>query len=55
MRRNEEEEEEEELFGNDSGSFRTSFGYHSGSIFESFLRLAGQMEPDRVWKATGPF
>ena len=34
---------------------RTSFGYHFEFIFGSFLRLAGEMEPDEVWKAPGPF
>ena len=24
-------------------------------FFGSFLRLAGEMEPDEVWKAPGPF
>ena len=45
----EDEEEEEEA---EEDLIWVSFGIH---FFGSFLRLAGEMEPDEVWKAPGPF
>ena len=40
-------EEQEDSLGYDLVLFKISFGYHSEIIFESFLRLAGQMHGAR--------